>query len=131
MDWLPRVRNSATMLSAASVVGRRAIQNREFSAVYDIAQSLKESDRSNFYQSLLGSWVSQDPLELYDRLEELPSSKLRSSAAGSLYLQNERSGGTVLTDQQRKVVESYLTDEQHSQLSEFAEKIDDLRYVLP
>ena len=132
MALLPRVRNSATMLSAATSVGRLAILNRKSSAIQDIALNLEESNRSNFYESLLPYWVSDDPKGLCDRLEELPSTKLRHSAAGSLYLKNEGGGGgTVLNDQQRRVVESFLTDEHRRRPSEFAKKIDDLRYVLP
>lgn len=131
MDLLPQVRNSATMLSAASSVGRRVIEVGKSSAVHDIAQNLKEPNRLAFYESLLLDWVSDDHQGLCDSLERLPSSELKSSAARVLYIKNEASGRIVLNDKQRRTVESYLTEEERSKASDFAKKIENLRYVLP
>lgn len=131
MDLLPRVRNSATMLSAAFSLGYRAIEIGQSSTLQDIAQQLAESDRSEFFESLLGYWVSFDPNGLYDGLETLPSSKLKSSAAESLYIENEASGRTLLDDEQRRMVESYLSDEDLSRLSKFAQELENLRFLLP
>ena len=128
---LPQVRNSATMLSAASSVGLRAIENRKSSTIHEIAQLLEESNQSTFYESILPYWVWDDHQGLFDSLEELPNAELKNSAASSLYLKNEASGRTILSDSQKNLVESYLTDEQLDELSEFARKIDDLRYLSP
>ncbi|MYD45185.1 MAG: hypothetical protein F4W92_02380 [Gammaproteobacteria bacterium] len=128
---LPQVRNSATMLSAASSVGLRAIENRKSSTIHEIAQLLEESNQSDFYESILPYWVWDDHQGLCDSLEELPNAELKNSAASSLFLKNEASGRTILNDTQRNLVESYLTVEQLDELSEFARKIDDLRYLSP
>lgn len=131
MDLLPQVRNSATMLSAASSVGRRAIELGQSSAIPEIASNLGGSNQSEFYRSLLHVWASDDPQGLYDSLEILPTSELKNSAAVSLYIKNEEGRGTTLNDEQRRIVESYLTEEHRVQLSEFAKKLKNLRYFIP
>ena len=131
MEFLPLMRNSKTMYSAAGTLGRRAIEKGKSSVVKDIAEHLTESQQSGFYESLLPYWASDDPHGLCETLGQLPGEEVKVSAAKSLYVNNERSGGELLGPKQKRTVESYLTHDVRSQLSEFARKIENLRYARP
>lgn len=131
MELLPLMRNSKTMYSAAGTLGRRAIEKGKSSVVKDIAEHLTESQQSGFYESLLPYWASDDPHGLCETLEQLPGEEVKVAAAKSLYVNNERSGGELLGAKQKRTVESYLTHDVRSQLSEFASKIENLRYARP
>lgn len=86
---LSQVREGPTLNYAVSSVGRAMLRMGDISEIWGLAQKLPESNRQDYYQSVVDSWAARDGTELYESLDRLPSDEIKSYAALKLISFNE------------------------------------------
>ena len=115
LSMLAQVREGRGKLSAYTSVGRELVDNAETHRAIKLGESLDQSTRPAYYDSILRSWASSDPEGLFESLDSLPSPELKSIAALSLAVDNQRS--KVLSEDQIAHVKTYLSERDAQRLA--------------
>ena len=114
-SMLSQVRQGRGRLSAYTSVGRELVDNDETQQAIKLGESLDETSRTAYYNSILRSWASSDPEGLFERLGNLPSPELRSIAAMVLTVNNQRN--KVFTEDQLAHMKTYLSERDAQRLA--------------
>lgn len=85
---------------AYALVGQEMVAQGLYSDALEFSKDLPETNQLHYYYNILNSWIQDKPKALYDSLEDLPTSSVKSRAAFLLIRQN--------------IYEPSLTDEQIS-----------------
>ena len=104
---LPRVKEGRTKQSSFAWVGRAMVANLQTDEALELGEDLEESERRFYYSSVLNSWASTHPKNLFESLESLSSSALRTQAASELIRQHEFE--PVFTEEQVDSIKTYLS----------------------
>lgn len=112
LELLPRSRDEETKLAGMHYIGAQLI--RHYGRMEDgadraleLAEELEsEESRTQYLESLLPVWGSVNPRGLYNRIDQLPSQEIKSSAAKAL-MESDREN---LSSEQVKTLESLLAD---------------------
>ena len=111
IDLLPRARESSKA-SAYESVGKALVDKGQGLDALELGSDLKPNQQQRYYRSIIQRWAWADPTELYEALEDLPSSDAQSlqSIAASELLTRRFSRHQVLTDEQLERARSFLND---------------------
>ncbi len=115
LSMLSQVREGRGKLSAYTSVGRELVDNGETQRAIKLGESLDQSSRSAYYNSILRSWASSDPEGLLESIDSLPSPELKSIAAMSLAVNNQRN--KILSEDQVAHVKTYLSERDAQRLA--------------
>lgn len=112
IDLLPRARESSKA-SAYESVGTALVDKGQGLDALELGSDLKPNQQQLYYRSVIQRWAWADPTELYEALEDLPSSDAQSlqSIAASELLTRRFYRHQVLTDDQLERARSFLNDE--------------------
>lgn len=102
---LPRVRENSK-LETYSLVADELVDMDKTNEAFALGEDLEAEKRKHFYQTVVQNWTWHDAKGLYESLEELPTSDLKSYAAGRLIWMNQSQ--PLLTDDQIEHVKSFL-----------------------
>ena len=87
------------------------IRNRgEYERAMDWAEHLKDESRETYYVHVVLGWVSDNPVELYEYMEKLPSDAIKEEAAKLLTALHETQ--QALTGEQIESLSKYLSAEE-------------------
>ena len=115
INLLPRVRDHPrTRVSAYSAVSRALIEQEESDRAIELGQELPESLRENYYLSLFSQWIRRDMVDLFESLDALPSTDLKSQAAQAILSYWDLSHTTVhdyFSDKQIQEIKAHLTED--------------------
>ena len=78
---LAQVREGPTLKYAVSSVGRALLRIDDVDEAWGLAQKLPDSQRQDYYQTIVDSWAASDGTELYESIDSLPSDQIKSYAA--------------------------------------------------
>ena len=109
---LSRTREGWYRINAYALVGLSLIKRGELDRAFKLGDELTEKEVDQFQNEILKEWSRWDPWAVYDSMSLLRSKKLQSIAAYML-ISNQRN---LITKEQRRDLESYLTDEQRQKL---------------
>ena len=113
---LPRVNeNSKTLIFGD--VSAAMVREGQTNKALELGQELEESNQPNYYQRVMVNWASYSPKNLYESLEDLPTSSLKSKAAYQLITANRSE--PVLTDEQIKRLRTFLSSDDEATLKRF------------
>ena len=110
---LPRVNENSKALIYRDVASAMVREGQTDNAL-ELGKELEESKQSYYYQQVMASWASVSPKNLYESLEDLPTSSLKSKAAMQLISINRRE--PVLTDEQIKHLRTFLSSDDDATL---------------
>ena len=88
LAMLPRVREGQTSVWAHISVGGALVRAGQIDSALKLASNLEGSDRERYYGNLVSTWASNDAKSLYDNIDRLPTSDVKSSAALTLITWN-------------------------------------------
>ncbi|MXW54784.1 MAG: hypothetical protein F4X44_05710 [Gammaproteobacteria bacterium] len=104
---LPQLRDSQVQFAYDSI-GYGLIHQGHAKSVIKLAAQVPEQLQEAFYSNMTSNWAFQDPLELLNSIDELPSPELRSKAAYALSSQFHALN--TLTDEQVELAKTYLNE---------------------
>ena len=107
MQLLPQIRDPQGSFPYEAV-GYGLIQQGHSKSVLELAGQVPEKQRNAFYSNMMSNWAHQDPLELLNAIEELPTPEIKSKAAYSLVSQYYAI--STLTDEQIESAKEFLSD---------------------
>ena len=107
---LRRVREGKTRVDSYAAVGVGMIFSAHLDEAIELANDLKDSDRTKYFSRVLSNWVKHDVQGLLDRLEKFSDPGIQSMAAAKLIARDETSD--ILTDDQVELVKKYLTEDE-------------------
>lgn len=109
---LARVRpnpRSESRSYAFSLVGTAFIRNDRPSEALKLAMQLSESERNEYYSYLTYAWAYENPLQLLENFDQLPSAQVKSMFASALVQANDTK--PALTNEQIDKVKTYIQNE--------------------
>ena len=117
INLLPRVRDHArTKESAYASVSRALIRQGDSNRAIELGQELPESLREHYYLNLFSRWARWDIVDLFESLDELPSTELKSEAAMQLLYYSDFMDGTsahyYFSDQQLQEINEYIAEDE-------------------
>lgn len=108
-ELIPRV-PEASKFRIYSTVSKEMIRQGQIEEALALGTELDEEPQSGYFFGLMIEWSRFDPKGLYESLDDLPTSNLKSLAATTLIRHNERT--PELTDDQIKRAKTFvITDE--------------------
>ena len=113
---LPRVNEDSKAFIYGDVASAM-VREGQTDKVLELGQELEESKQRYYYQQVMASWASSYPKNLYESLEDLPTSSLKSKAAMQLITINRSE--PVLTDEQIKRLRTFLSSDDEATLKRF------------
>ena len=105
---LPRVKEK-TRLHAYIKVGAAMIAESQTEEALELGKDFEDDQRRQYYQRVLNDWARNNPKNLFETLESLPSSSVQSLAAIQLVRVNRYQ--PLLTDEQIERVRVYINPE--------------------
>jgi hypothetical protein len=116
---LSQVREGLTLNYATSSIGRAMLRIGEVANVWGLAQELPESQRQDYYQTIVDSWAARDGTELYKSIDGLPSDEIKSYAALKLISFNGWS--RYMDKEEVNDVRTYLSDKDSEKVETFTQ----------
>ena len=114
IEYLPRVRDDATKTdsyrSVAFNLAEQGLNDKALQLLKQVPDYAKEAYLSRW----LSAWVSFDPTDVYESLDQMPSADIASLAA--LNLLTNDPWGKHLNPEQMETVRAHLTEEDTKQL---------------
>ena len=110
---LPRVSES-TKLLAYSEVGRAMVRGSQIDQAMELGKEFAAIKQRIYYQDVLSQWSRSEPKNLYEALENLPTSELKSFAATQLIHWNRYE--PVFTDEQIEHARTFLNSDDKAPL---------------
>lgn len=115
ISLLPRVRDVAgSKESAYGRVSKALIEQGESNRAIELGQELPESLREHYYLNLFSRWANWDMVDLFESLDGLPSTELKSEAAMQLLNYSEIIDGTTVhhyfSEQQIQEIRAYIAE---------------------
>lgn len=105
---LPRVREKSKVFAYGDMA-QALVDGGKTSEALEFGKDLEEEDRRSYQEYVVHLWSYSDPKDLYESLETLPTSILKSHAAERLIRNNL--GKPLLTDDQIEHAKSFLNSE--------------------
>ncbi len=96
-DLLPRLKGDDRR-DACVQVGRAMVAQGQYSEAVELGKDLPKVNHFYYYDQIFNSWAGKKPTVLYDSLEDLPTSNIKSRAAFHLLWRN--TSEPVLSDEQ-------------------------------
>ncbi|MCY3541979.1 MAG: hypothetical protein OXH31_08775 [Gammaproteobacteria bacterium] len=96
-NLLPNLKGDSRR-DACVQVGRAMVDQGQYREAVELGKDLPEVNHFYYYDQILNSWAGKKPTVLYDSLENLPTSNIKSRAAFHLLWRNTRE--PVLSDEQ-------------------------------
>ena len=109
LEFLPRVRKGQSQAAAYASVGGRYIRDGETQKALDLAQTLPESNRTNYLKYLLPDWARSDPKGLLSSIDRLPTGEIKSRAALALSVNDKFQQNLSKAELER--AQKFLTEE--------------------
>lgn len=106
---LPRVSENSKLL-AYSEVGRAMVRRSQIDQAMELGKEFAAIKRRIYYQDVLSQWSRSDPKNLYEALENLPTSELKSFAATQLIHWNKYE--PVFTDEQIEHAKTFVSSDE-------------------
>ncbi|MCY3883866.1 MAG: hypothetical protein OXG24_03010 [Gammaproteobacteria bacterium] len=116
IELLPQVREGLTKLHAYKNVSGALIRDGEIEEALDMDRQLPESDRTEFYMSVVGAWSGVDPEQLLNSMNRFQSREVKSRAAMMILSSNRFHKN--LSEEQVEKANSFLTDKDAKALEE-------------
>ena len=116
---LAQVREGPTLSYAVSSVGRALLRIDDVDEAWGLAQQLPESQRLDYYQTIVDSWAASDGTELYESIDSLPSDEIKSYAALMLISFNKWS--RYLDKDEVNEVRTYLNEQDTEKVETFTQ----------
>ena len=110
---LPRVNESSKAFSYYWV-GEAMVRDAQTIEALELGKALAEGQQTEYYRQILRVWASDNPKNLYQSLEDLPSRGTKSRAAFQLILSNLIN--PVLTDEQIQHARTLLNSDDAADL---------------
>lgn len=106
---MDRTRDEKTRESMIGSIGQVFINQAQYEQAMDWAKKVKEDKREEYYERVIGSWIWGNPEQLYEKMDSLPSDRLREIAANWLIDTNEHQ--KAFSDAQIEELKKYLPEE--------------------
>ncbi|MXZ44298.1 MAG: hypothetical protein F4Z01_04875 [Gammaproteobacteria bacterium] len=106
--FLPRVSEN-TQTIAYSEVGSAMVRNLQINEAIELGNDLEGRNQTIYYGRVFSAWASDSPKNLYESLENFPTSELKSTAARQLITQNQYE--PVLNDEQIERARTFLNSD--------------------
>ncbi len=106
---IDHARNEQTRESMYRSIGQVLINQAQFERAMGWAENLKEDKREEYFERVVSSWVWGNPEQLYEKMDSLPSDKLREVAADWLIDANEHQN--AFSKQQIEELRKHLPEE--------------------
>lgn len=106
ISLLPQARESS-QAGAYNNVGTALVRNGQTLEALELGSDLGPQQQQFYYRHVIQEWAKTDPIDLYESLEDLPSSDAQSIAASEL-LTRRIDNRQRLTDDQRERARSFL-----------------------
>ncbi len=113
---LPQIRENSEIY-AYSELAEVLVETGKTDEAFKLGKGLEEELRQFFYQRVVQDWTWEDPKNLFESLEELPSKELKSKAAERLIANNEWK--PLLTDEEIEHAKTFLIAEDKGRKSPF------------
>lgn len=111
---LPQVKDSSKA-AVYGTVGELMVRESEALEALELGRGLTEKQQNFYFSRMMGLWAVTNPKDMYESLEDLPTSNLKSRAALSLILINRKQ--PVLTDNQIEHARSLLSSDAEAHLN--------------
>ena len=111
ISLLPRVRDHPrTKEWAYHMVSRALVEKNEGDRAMELGQELPESLRNQYYQTLFSEWAWSDAVSLFESLDELSNTELKSDAANALlnYLDWDNTTHQYFSERQIQEIKEHL-----------------------
>lgn len=109
VELIDHARNEQTRESMYRSIGQVLINQAQFERAMGWAENLKEDKREEYFERVVISWVWGNPEQLYEKMDSLPSDKLREVAADWLISANEHQ--KAFSKQQIEELRKHLPEE--------------------
>ena len=113
LKLLPRVHENSKSAVYGNVAAAMVREARTKEAL-ELGKDLEESQQGSFYSQVFREWTDTNPNNLYESLEDLPTSMLKSRAAMQLILGNRYE--PVLSDERINHIRTLLNSEDEANL---------------
>ncbi len=114
LEYMSQVRDGPTKTKAYSRLVNELVRNGQTDRALTLEPQVPEYARDTYISYLVGGWLSNDPMGLFESLDQLPSADMASKAALYLLIKNRR--GEYLTPKQNEIVTDFLNDEDTKEL---------------
>lgn len=108
MKLLPQVREGTSKLAAISSVGTAFADSGNMDKALELANRLPVGSRDMYLSNAVAMWGIANPKIVFEEIDKLPTSKLRSRAAMMALTGNNKK--EVLSKEQEEVLKTYLTE---------------------
>ncbi|MCY3540445.1 MAG: hypothetical protein OXH31_00840 [Gammaproteobacteria bacterium] len=115
---LPRVNDSSRSIIYGNVAAGMVDEGQTDEAL-ELGKDLEESSQRYYYLRVFASWAFNNPKNLMESLEGLPTSRTKSIAAMQLITRNHRN--PVFTDDQIDHLRTFLNSEDEASVKRFDE----------
>ncbi|MYD46413.1 MAG: hypothetical protein F4W92_08685 [Gammaproteobacteria bacterium] len=116
ISLLPRVRENARAYAYGDIAYAMVNDGQTIEAL-ELGSDLEPRQQESYYQLVVQIWARTDPTDLYETLEDLPSSRVQSLAAAELMWQNQTD--PIFTDDQLEQARSLLNSEDAARVERF------------
>ena len=126
MSLLPRVRKDSKVF-AYNNVGTALVNTGQTFEALELGSDLEQPEQDSYFRRVFQKWAETDPTNLYEALEDLPTSETQSfqSIAASELITRRFQRHQVLSDDQLKRMRSFLNsaDKERVQMIERFENL--------
>lgn len=126
-NLLPQVTES-TKTYAYEEIGTAMIRKSKIEDALEIGEDLIGPNQVSYYNHVMEVWAEHKPTNLYESLDNLPTSKVKSSAALQLVLSNKDE--PVLTDDQIAHAKTFLNSVDKDRLQSVDNRYKSLESVI-
>ncbi|MCY3540441.1 MAG: hypothetical protein OXH31_00820 [Gammaproteobacteria bacterium] len=116
MSLLPRVRETSQVYAYGDIASAMVNEGQTFEAL-ELGSDLEPQQQRSYYQLVMQIWARTDPADLYESLDDLPSSTAKSLAAAQLIWQNQFD--PIFTDDQLEQARSLLNSDDEARVERF------------
>ena len=111
---LTRVKEAEAHHNAHAEVGEAMVVQGQYNEAVELGRELSDSKQLDYFNRISGMWARNKPTALYEHLEDLPTSRVKSRAAFHLIWQNIHE--PVLSDEQVANAKTFLSPREKAQV---------------
>ena len=113
LSMLAQVRDGYTQIFSSVAVGKALVSNNETDRALALGEQLPEKSQGVYFNLVINEWAYTDPKSLASRMDELPSTEAKYSAAMDLIRFNV--GRNILNKEQVSYVKGFLPADYNSE----------------
>ena len=113
LSMLAQVRDGYTQIFSSVAVGKALVSNNETDRALALGEQLPENSQGVYFNLVINEWAYTDPKSLASRMDELPSTEAKYSAAMDLIRFNV--GRNILNKEQVSYVKGFLPADYNSE----------------